>query len=89
MSGLVTEADHRSWTADDLQPYIDHFLECFGFERVMYGGDWPVVSLAAEYPRWVKTLQRAVEPCSEAELRKLFRENAIEFYRLNNKAASP
>lgn len=82
VSGLVTEADHLHWTPDDLKPYIDHVIECFGFDRVMYGGDWPVAYQAAEYPRWVEALEWAVEGCSENELRKLFRDNAIAFYRL-------
>jgi L-fuconolactonase len=82
MSGLVTEADHKHWTAADLRPYIDHVLEIFGFERTIYGGDWPVAFQAAEYPRWVSTLEEAVAGCSESELRALFRDNAISFYRL-------
>lgn len=82
MSGLVTEADHENWTREDLKPYIDHVLECFGFDRVMYGGDWPVVCLATEYPRWVETLRWAVEGCSPSERRKLFHDNAVIFYRL-------
>jgi L-fuconolactonase len=83
MSGLVTEADHEHWVKEDLKPYIDHVIECFGFDRVMYGGDWPVVCQATEYPRWVETLEWAVSGCSEEELRRLFRENAIAFYRLD------
>ncbi|MCA0458205.1 MAG: amidohydrolase family protein [Chloroflexi bacterium] len=82
ISGLVTEADHKTWTREQLKPYIDHVIECFGFNRVMYGGDWPVAYQATEYPRWVETLLWAVEGCTEDELRKLFRENAIAFYRL-------
>ena len=82
MSGLVTEADHQHWTREDLKPYIDHVLDCFGFSRVLYGGDWPVAYQATTYPRWVETLEWAVRGCSEDELRKLFYDNAIEFYRL-------
>ena len=82
MSGLVTEADHQAWTATDLQPYIDHVLTCFGFDRVMFGGDWPVAYQATLYPRWVETLQAAVSGCSAQELRQLFRDNAVAFYRL-------
>ncbi|MBZ0295404.1 MAG: amidohydrolase family protein [Anaerolineae bacterium] len=82
ISGLVTEADHQNWTKEDLKPYIDHVIECFGFDRVMYGGDWPVASQATEYPRWVETLEWAVNGCSDDELEKLFRKNAISFYRL-------
>ncbi len=84
ISGLVTEADHQHWTKEQLKPYIDHVIDCFGFDRVMYGGDWPVAYQATEYPRWVETLAWAVEGCSDAELRKLFRDNAIAFYRLDD-----
>ena len=82
ISGLVTEADHNSWTPEDLQPYIEHVLEAFSFDRVIYGSDWPVSTLASDYPRWVQTLKEAVSGCSTDELNKLFHDNAIEFYRL-------
>ena len=84
VSGLVTEADHKNWTREQLKPYIDHVIECFGFDRVMYGGDWPVAYQATEYPRWVQTLSWAVAGCSERELKKLFHDNAVAFYRLND-----
>jgi L-fuconolactonase len=82
VSGLVTEADHQNWTKEDLKPYIDHIVACFGFDRVVYGGDWPVACQATEYPRWVETLAWAVSGASEAERRKLFHDNAVAFYRL-------
>ena len=82
MSGLVVEADMEKWTKEDLRPYIDHVLDCFGFDRVMFGGDWPVVLQASTYAHWVETLQWAVAGCSDEERRKLFHDNAIEFYRL-------
>ena len=84
ISGLVTEADHENWTAADLQPYIEHVIECFGFDRVIYGSDWPVSTLASDYPRWVQTLQEAVSGCTPEELKKLFHDNAIKFYRLHS-----
>ena len=83
LSGTVTEADHEGWTPNDLRPYIDHVVESFGFDRVMFGGDWPVVLLAAPYTRWVETLESALSGSSEDELRMVFRDNAIEFYRLD------
>ena len=82
VSGLVTEADHKSWTPADLRPYIDHVIASFGFDRVIYGGDWPVAFQATEYPRWVSTLEDAVAGASEQEKRALFHDNAISFYRL-------
>ena len=83
MSGLVTEADHQNWTRDQLRPYIDHVIDCFGFDRVIYGGDWPVSTLATRYPVWVATLDWALAGCSEDELRRVYRDNASAFYRLS------
>ena len=82
LSGLVTEADHASWTPEDLRPYIGHVIECFGFDRLMYGSDWPVVTLASDYDRWAATLQAEVAGCSPAEQRRLFHDNARLTYRL-------
>jgi len=82
MSGLVVEADMKKWTAADLDPYIRHTLECFGDDRVMFGGDWPVVLQAAPLWKWIETLDEATADAGEAQRAKLFRENAIAFYRL-------
>ena len=49
LSGVTTEADHKAWTRDELRPYIDHVIECFGPDRILYGGDWPVSELAGSY----------------------------------------
>lgn len=82
LSGLVTEADFAHWTPADLRPYLDHVVDCFGFDRVMFGGDWPVSTQASDYPRWVATLDDALRGCSAAELRKVYVGNAEEFYRV-------
>jgi len=81
ISGVVTEADHLSWTYDQVAPFIAHAIECFGFDRVMFGGDWPVSELATAYPRWVDVVDRVTAGASKADLTKLYRENAIAFYR--------
>jgi L-fuconolactonase len=81
-SGLTTEADHAHWTRDQLRPYIDHVIDCFGFGRLLYGGDWPVSNLAAPYTSWLEVLDWATAGCSHEEQRKLFRDNAISAYRL-------
>lgn len=82
ISGVVTEADHANWTYDDVAPYIARAIDVFGFDRVMFGGDWPVSTLASTYPRWVETVDRVVAGASADELRKLYRLNAARFYRL-------
>lgn len=82
MSGLVTEADHQRWQPADLRPYIDHVIACFGFDRVIFGGDWPVAAQATEYPRWVRTLDDALAGCSPDELHRLYVRNGEAFYRV-------
>jgi len=82
MSGLVTEADHQAWQPEDLRPYIDHVIACFGFDRTLFGGDFPVVLQASAYTRWVETLDWALAGCSESEKKQLYHDNAVAFYRL-------
>lgn len=82
ISGVNTEADHANWTRSDIEPYVAHSIECFGFDRCMFGGDWPVVELASPYRRWVDTLDAILAGSTEEELRKLYRDTAIGFYRL-------
>jgi L-fuconolactonase len=82
ISGVVTEADHLAWTPEQVIPYIAHAIDCFGFDRVLFGGDWPVSELATTYKGWVDLVDRVIVGSSEMEIRKLYRDNAIEFYRL-------
>jgi L-fuconolactonase len=86
ISGVSTEADHKNWTREQLRPYIAHTIDAFGFDRVMYGGDWHVLELAGTYPQWVEIVDWVVEGASAAEKRKLFRDNAIRDYRLDRPA---
>jgi L-fuconolactonase len=82
LSGVTTEADHQSWTREQLRPYIDHVIASFGPDRILYGGDWPVSELAGSYPQWLETLDWATEGFSATDKRKLFHDNAIKTYRL-------
>ena len=84
ISGMATEANMATWTDQDLRPYIEQVIDLFGFERVMFGGDWPVSTLATDYPRWVNTVEQAGAGCSDTELRQLFVDNAKAFYRLDD-----
>jgi L-fuconolactonase len=82
ISGVVTEADHLAWTPEQVIPYIAHAIDCFGFDRVLFGGDWPVSELATTYQGWVDLVDQVVAGSSQTEIRKLYRDNAIELYRL-------
>jgi len=82
ISGVSTEADHKTWTAEQLKPYIAHAIDAFGFERCMYGGDWHVLELAGTYPQWVEVVDWVIEGASADEKRKLYRDTATRVYRL-------
>ncbi|MBC8078170.1 MAG: amidohydrolase family protein [Chloroflexales bacterium] len=82
VSGIVTEANHAGWTPEDLRPYVDHVIDRFGEDRVLFGGDWPVALLASPYARWVETLDGLTVGMSESARRKLWAENARSFYKM-------
>jgi L-fuconolactonase len=83
LSGMVTEADHQNWKPDDLSFFFECALETFGPERLIFGGDWPVVHLAASYSKWLETVDRALAGLDDDGRRKIFHSNAIAFYRLS------
>ncbi len=83
LSGMITEADHRNWTVDDLRPYVDHVVDCFGWKRVMFGSDWPVCRLAGEYEQVLGSLREILSPHLDNENEAaLFGGNAARFYKL-------
>lgn len=82
VSGIVASAKPGAWTADDLAPFVNHTLEVFGPDRVVFGGDWPVCTLAATYRQWVEALRQIVADRDLIERRKLFHDNAEAFYGL-------
>ena len=82
VSGIVATAEPGKWTADDLAPIINHTMDVFGPERVMFGGDWPVCTKAATYKQWVAALKEIVADRTEEAQKKLFRDNAVRFYGL-------
>jgi len=82
ISGVATEADHGRWTEDDLRRYVDVAFDCFGFDRVMFGGDWPVALQAIGYRAWVELLDRHLAGARLDERRRFWHDNAMQFYRL-------
>jgi L-fuconolactonase len=82
ISGVITEADHAAWRPEQVMPYVAHAIECFGFDRVLYGSDWTVSKLSHRYPDWVDMIDRVIAGSSPEEQRQLYRETAIRVYRL-------
>lgn len=82
ISGVITEADHKTWTPAQVKPYVEHAIDCFGFGRAMFGSDWHVQELAGTYPQWIDIVDDVVRLASACEKRKLFRGTAKDFYRI-------
>ena len=83
ISGFIASSTKGAWKVDDLAPLINHTMDSFGPDRVMFGGDWPVCTLAATYKEWVDSLKQVVKSRSEEEQKKLFHDNAVRFYGLS------
>ena len=79
---MVTEANWKEWSPDDLAPYIETTIEAFGADRLMFGSDWPVCRLAAEYPQVRSLIEPYLATLSATERAAIEGENAARFYRL-------
>ncbi len=86
ISGIVVNADREHWTSEDLRPSIEWVIACFGWDRVIFGSDWPVCTLASTLERWVRTLDELTAAAGEENRRKLFSGNARRVYKLSEKS---
>lgn len=82
LSGLLTEADARQSLGDVLVPYFDHALACFGPGRLLYGSDWPVVTLRGGESAWRTMVDRFTSAWSPDEQQAFYAGNAIRIYGL-------
>ena len=80
VSGMVTEADVKAWQPADIRPYLDVVFEAFGEDRLMYGSDWPVCLLAAEYAQVFALVRDYLAPLSAEAQVKVLGGNAARFY---------
>ena len=86
LSGLITEAGGNC-RAEILRPYIDHLVEIFGAERLMWGSDWPVLEQVGTYRSWYELSRETLNGTAESELDLIFGHTASEFYRLSNQTS--
>lgn len=80
-SALITEAN-PDWTIETLRPYVDHILKVFGSERIMWGSDWPVCRLRAEYDSWLTSARRLTGHLSLPDQKQIYGGTAETFYNL-------
>ena len=81
LSGLLTEAGPNC-SIERLRPYVDHLLEVFGPERLVFGSDWPVLTLACDYQGWMATSRRLLDHLEPSERGRIYGSNAERLYRL-------
>jgi len=82
ISGMVTEADWNNWETSDLKPYLAVVFENFSTDNIMYGSDWPVCNLAANYESVAEVLENYMSSFATADQNKIWFENAKIFYKL-------
>lgn len=82
VSGMVTEADWSGWKPDDFTPYLDMVFDAFGVNRLMFGSDWPVCTLAASYSQVSALVKDYLQQFSPETQSKVLGENAVQFYQL-------
>jgi L-fuconolactonase len=82
ISGLTTEADWENWQPGDLKAYFETVVKAFGFDRILFGGDWPVATLATSYDRWLETVRDFFSFASESDQTKNFQTNTERIYRV-------
>ncbi len=81
ISGLIAYAD-TGWTADDLRPWFDHVVSNFGWDRVLWGGDWPVCLLGGPLARWIEATRSLCAAATPEQRDALYTRNAERIYRV-------
>lgn len=82
LSGMITEADWADWQPADLAPYVQHILEHFGADRVMFGSDWPVCMLAGTYDQVLSALADNLAELGDHQRQDIFGNTAAAWYDL-------
>ncbi|MGO4917926.1 amidohydrolase family protein [Maribacter spongiicola] len=82
LSGMITEADYKKWTVEQITPYMTLVLNAFGADRIMFGSDWPVCLVAGNYKTVIKIVTDFISQLSEEEQAKIMGLNAMKFYNL-------
>lgn len=83
LSGIIAKVKKGEWKPEELAPIVDHCIDCFGEDRVMFASDWPVCLLGAELREWVAALKELTAKHGVEAQRKIFAANAAKFYELD------
>jgi predicted TIM-barrel fold metal-dependent hydrolase len=80
ISGILTNCDQTRMTVAAIRPYVEHVVACFGWDRVVWGSDWPVVNLAADLPTWIDLSRALFKEESTDRQHRVFHTNAERIY---------
>ena len=83
ISGMVTETEHWNWSSTEFYPFMDVIVNAFGVDRILYGSDWPVCYLSAEYEQVLAIVTAYFSEHSSEALDKVMGKNAIKFYNIS------
>ena len=86
LSGMVTEADWKTWKAENIKPYLDVVFKAFGTDRVMIGSDWPVCLVAGKYAEVMNVVIDYISTFSESEKANILGGNAVKAYKIIHSA---
>jgi predicted TIM-barrel fold metal-dependent hydrolase len=82
ISGVVAYADPDSWTIETLRPFVEHSIKSFGWDRVVWGSDWPVCTLGGGLTTWIAATHALLSGCSTDERDRLYHRNARRIWKL-------
>ncbi len=82
LSGIFTEIQTKPWQIEQILPYLDHVVRCFGTDRLLYGSDWPVCLLASSFKNHLDVLKSYFSLSDRKDIEKVFSTNCIHFYDL-------
>ena len=82
VSGLVTEANWKEWQVKDFKPYVDHVIEIFTPQRLMFGSDWPVSNLGGTYAEIVELAEALTSEFSPSEAEFFWHKSAAAAYNI-------
>ena len=83
ISGMVTEADWKKWGDEDFKVYLDALVKLFGIKRLMFGSDWPVCQVAADYKDVKRIIEDYFSGYSQTDRDDIFGNNACRFYQID------
>lgn len=80
ISGVMAYCDPANVSTDAVRPYVEHCLEQFGWDRVVWGGDWPVCLMTTSLAQWVASTREIIAHADPSDQRKLLHDNALRIY---------